>query len=93
MFISFQVVIFLWQFTDKRVIHEYRLVTRKVSSAFYSKIQDLQFTQNIFERIMGIGTVHINTAGGAEVEIAFKGITPNVKRIIEEHMSRHHEQH
>lgn len=79
--------------TDKRVIHEYRLVTRKVSSAFYNKIQDLQFTQNIFERLMGIGTVHMNTAGGAEVEITFKGITPQVKRIIEEHMGRHHEQH
>ena len=77
--------------TDKRVIHEYRMITRKVSSAFYSKIQDLHFTQNLFERLMGIGTVHINTAGGAEVEISFKGITPAVKRVIEEHVGKHHE--
>lgn len=79
--------------TDKRVIHEYRLITRKVSSAFYSKIQDLKFTQNLIERVLGIGTVHINTAGGAEVEISFKGITPHVKRVIEEHMGKHHVQH
>lgn len=58
--------------------------------AFYSKIQDLHFTQNLFERIFGIGTVHINTAGGADVEISFKGISPSVKRIIEEHVGKHH---
>ncbi|HII14723.1 MAG TPA: PH domain-containing protein [Nanoarchaeota archaeon] len=78
--------------TDKRVIHEYRLITRKVSSAFYNKVQDLHFTQGPFERLMGIGTIHINTSGGSGIEITFKGITPAVKRIIEEHIGRHHVQ-
>ncbi|MDI6737725.1 MAG: PH domain-containing protein [Nanoarchaeota archaeon] len=79
--------------TDKRIIHEYRLISRKVSSAFYTKVQDLHFTQNPFERILGIGTVHINTAGGADIELSFRGITPAVKRIIEEHVGKHHVQH
>jgi len=71
--------------TSKRVIHEYTLLSRKTSSASYDKIQDLHTSQNIIERIIGIGTIHINTAGTHFVEIAFKGVSEpfSVKRMID----------
>ncbi len=78
--------------TDKRVIHEFTFLSRKISSALYEKIQDLHFTQNMIERVVGIGTVHINTAGTTFIEIKFKGVQNpvSVKRMIEEKMLRRH---
>lgn len=75
--------------TNKRVIHEYRFITRKVSSTFYNKIQDIHFTQNLFERLLGIGTVHVNTSGTDEIEITLNGVTPEFKKNLEEHMGKH----
>lgn len=74
--------------TNKRVIHQFTFLSRQTSSALYGKIQDIHFTQNLIERIFGIGKVHINTAGTIVIEIIFKGVQDpvNVKRMIEEHM-------
>ena len=71
--------------TSKRLIHEYTLLSRKTSSTSYDKIQDLHTTQNIIERIVGIGTIHINTAGTHFIEIKFKGVPDpfSVKRMID----------
>lgn len=76
--------------TEKRVIHEFTFLSRKISSAGYDKIQDLHFTQGIIERLAGIGTIHINTAGTTFVEIRFKGIhnPVPVKRLIEENFTK-----
>lgn len=78
--------------TNKRVIHQFTFLSRKTSGVIYNKIQDIHFTQNIIERIFGIGKVHINTAGTHLVEIVFKGIhnPVNVKRMIEKHMMKKH---
>lgn len=78
--------------TDKRVIHEYTFLSRKISSALYDKIQDLHFTQGLIERIVGIGTIHINTAGTTFIEIKFNGVQNpvSIKRIIEERMMKKH---
>ena len=78
--------------TDKRVMHDFTFLSRKVSSAMYEKIQDIHFTQGIIERIVGIGTIHINTAGTTFIEIKFKGVENpvSVKRIIEDKMLKHH---
>jgi len=76
--------------TNKRVIHHFTFLSRKTSSAMYDKVQDVHFTQNLIERIFGIGKVYINTAGTHLVEIAFKGVQNpvNVKRIIEHQMMK-----
>lgn len=76
--------------TDKRVIHQFTFLSRKTSSVFYDKIQDVHFTQGLIGRIFGIGNVHINTAGTHLIEIIFKGIQDpvNVKRMIENRMMK-----
>jgi len=78
--------------TDKRIIHEYQFLVRKTSSTLYEKIQDMHFTQGIIERIVGIGTIHINTAGTTFIEITLRGIQNPVpiKRLIEEQMMKKH---
>lgn len=76
--------------TDKRVIYELTFLSRQISSATYDKIQDLHFTQGILGRIVGIGTIHINTAGTSFIEIKFSGVEDpvSVKRAIEEQMMK-----
>ena len=71
--------------TNKRIIHEFTFLSRKISSTTYNKIQDIHMTQNIIERIFGIGTIHLNTAGTHFIEIRFKGVKDpiSVKRLLE----------
>ena len=74
--------------TDKRIIHEYDFLARKISSVPYDKIQDLHMSQGLIERIVGIGTIHIDSAGTSFIELTFKGVARpiSVKRMIEEKM-------
>jgi uncharacterized membrane protein YdbT with pleckstrin-like domain len=74
--------------TDKRAIHEFTFISRKISSVFYDKIQDLHFTQGVIWRAFNIGTVELNTAGGYHVEMEFTGVKNpvQVKRLIEQYM-------
>lgn len=76
--------------TNKRVIHEFTFLSRKISSTTYDKIQDIHMTQNIIERIFGIGTIHINTAGTHFIEIKFKGIKEpiSIKRMLERYFMK-----
>lgn len=76
--------------TNKRAIHEFTFLSRKISSTTYDKIQDLHMTQNIIERLVGIGTIHINTAGTHFIEIKFKGVKEpiSIKRLLESHLMK-----
>ncbi len=60
--------------TNLRVIYEYKFISRNISSTSYNKIQDIHFSQNILQRLTGIGTLEINTAGSEEREIVFYSI-------------------
>ena len=48
--------------TNKRVIYEFTLLVRKITSTVYGRIQDLHTTQGIIDRIVGTGKIWINTA-------------------------------
>lgn len=73
--------------TNKRVLHEYRLLSRRISTAPHGKIQDVHFAQGLMERLFGLGTININTAGSSGIEIQFRGVKDplEVKKIIEKH--------
>ncbi len=73
--------------TNKRVIHEFTFLSRKVSGTFYDKIQDVHLTQNLIERMFNIGTIHINTAGSHNIEVVFKGVKH--PRAIRKHIEKH----
>jgi len=73
--------------TNKRVIHEFTFLSRKISGTSYDKIQDVHLTQSLVERIFNIGTIHMNTAGSHNIEVVFKGVKhPRaIKKRIEKH--------
>ncbi len=56
------------------IAREYRLLSTSQTFAEYESIQDTQVSQSLVERLLGIGTLHINTAGGHTKEIVFPGI-------------------
>lgn len=71
--------------TNKRIIHEYTFLSRKISSIPNRKIQDLHMTQNIIDRLFGIGTIYVNSAGSSNIEIRLKGLKnpEKVKKLID----------
>jgi uncharacterized membrane protein YdbT with pleckstrin-like domain len=60
--------------TETGVSREFRFVSTARTFAEYIKIQDINVFQNIIDRIFGIGTVSINTAGSPHAEIVFRGV-------------------
>ena len=63
-----------YMITPVDVRDECNLLSKKVSSIRYEKIQDIHSTANLRERLLGVGTVHINSAGSSSIEIVFKGV-------------------
>ena len=74
--------------TNERIIHQYVFLSKKTSTVFYDKVQDVRLTQGLIERIFGLGKIHVNTAGTHTTEIVFKGVKnpAEIKRIIERHV-------
>lgn len=56
------------------VAREFKLLSTRRVFAEFDSIQDLEVTQSFIERMLGIGTIHINTAGSHGQEIVFKGV-------------------
>lgn len=56
------------------IAREYRLVSRSKVYAEYDKIQNLHVTQGFVERMLGVGSVLMDTAGSDHKEIVFFGI-------------------
>lgn len=56
------------------IAREYRLLSTSQTFAEYESIQDTEVSQGVVDRILGIGTLHVNTAGGSGQEIVFQGI-------------------
>ncbi len=65
--------------TDKRLLHRYKFLSKKSSSVYYAKVTDVHLTQGVMQRILGIGTVHINTAGTDATEMVYFGIKDPTK--------------
>ena len=57
------------------IAREYRLFTTRKTFAEYESVQDLEVTQSFIERLLGTGTIHVNTSGSHGQEIVFRGIT------------------
>ena len=53
---------------------EYHLISSRRTYCEYDSIQDLEVTQTVVERLLGVGSIHINTAGSHGQEIVFHGI-------------------
>jgi len=86
LFIIVTIIVFLYQvalrrsyhyyITNERVILEGGILLKKIKSVPYHKITDVSIFQNIIERMLGLSTVNVHTAGtGVQIpEIRFFGL-------------------
>ncbi len=70
--------------TNKRVMSRKGIIARSTHEVTMNDIRSIYLKQGIIERIFGLGTVQIGSAGTAAIEVQFSGITraPKVKDII-----------
>ena len=75
---------------ENGVTQEFRLLSRRTVFAPYARIQDVNVSQGIVARMLGVGTIKINTAGGPGVEIVLHGIfnPHSMERLIRERLAK-----
>lgn len=60
--------------TDLGVSREYKFLSTSRQFMEYRRIQNVEVTQTLLERIFGIGDVHFDTAGSDKIEVIFRGV-------------------
>ena len=68
--------------TNKRVKAKKGIISRSIHEVFIKEIKSVYIKQGILERLFGIGTIDIGSAGTADIEVSFNGI-PDVIKIKE----------
>ena len=73
---------------DDGLAREFTLLRKSKTFTEYESIQDFEVRQSFLERVFGIGSFHINTAGSHHQEIVFSGIKHphELETIIRERM-------
>jgi len=72
----------IFTITNKRVKAKKGIISRSIHEVFIKEIKSVYIKQGILERLFGLGTIDIGSAGTADIEVTFKGI-PNVIEIKE----------
>ena len=60
--------------TTRKVMMQSGIISRKTSEVSMRDIRVVNMSQGILERIFGLGTVQIGSAGTAGIEVEFRGI-------------------
>jgi uncharacterized membrane protein YdbT with pleckstrin-like domain len=60
--------------TDQRLTIERGLVSREVHEAALDRVQNVRCRQSVMQRLLRVGTVEFDTAGGAEFDFALTGV-------------------
>jgi uncharacterized membrane protein YdbT with pleckstrin-like domain len=63
-----------YRITSRRLAIETGLVSRNRQEARLGAIQDVRVRQTLFQRAVGIGTVHFDTAGELDYDFRFRGV-------------------
>ena len=73
--------------TTKRTTLRRGILSKKTNDVWHRDVRNIQVKQGILQRLLGVGTIGISSAGQGDVEIAVNGM-PNpekVRRFIDEH--------
>lgn len=77
------------EITDRRSIVSRGFISRQTSEVLHKHVRNVQVTQSIYGRIVGIGNIGMSSAGQADVEIEFKNVKysaiEKVQDLIEKH--------
>ena len=71
--------------TNRRIKSKAGIISRSINEVFIKDIRSVNLQQGIIERLFGLGTVNIGTAGTSGIEVSFKGISqaPEIKEKIQ----------
>ncbi len=69
----------VYTITNKKVKSKKGIIARSLREVFTRDIRSVYLQQSILERLFGIGTVLVGTAGTGGVEVAFQGIKKAVE--------------
>ncbi len=61
--------------TDKRLTIHTGLLSREMHETRLERVQNVNATQSVLERMLRIGSVDFDTAAGAEYDFAFRGVS------------------
>lgn len=67
--------------TSRRLTIEHGLLGREVHETRIEQIQNINASQSILERALGVGDVSFDTAGGAAFDFSFRGVA-HPRRIV-----------
>ena len=72
--------------TSQRTSCRRGILSKAISEVWHRDIRNVQLNQSLLQRILGVGTIGISSAGQNEVEINVSGIPDpeQVKRLIDE---------
>ena len=74
--------------TDRRTIDERGIVMRSTSEVLHTHVRNLRITQSIWQRIVGIGDLEIDSAAGdGEADITIRNVPDpdGIKRLVDRH--------
>jgi uncharacterized membrane protein YdbT with pleckstrin-like domain len=60
--------------TTKRTTLRHGLISKHTTEVWHRDIRNLQVHQGIIQRLLGVGTIAISSAGQSDIEIEFSGL-------------------
>lgn len=70
-----------YELTNQRLIHHHGILTRVTNRIEVIDIDDIKFTQNLLERMLGVGTIQILSTDVSDPKLIIRGID-NVKHVF-----------
>jgi uncharacterized membrane protein YdbT with pleckstrin-like domain len=64
----------IYTITDRRLNIKVGIISRKVQETRLQRVQNVNFNQGVYERLMQIGDVEFTTAGSDESNFVFAGV-------------------
>ena len=65
----------VYTITDRRLNIKLGIIARKVQETRIQRVQNVNFSQGVYERVMQIGNVEFTTAGTEESNFVFAGVS------------------
>ena len=71
--------------TNKRTIQRTGLISKKTTEVLHRDVRNIQIDQSVFQRLFGVGSIGISSAGQSGIEILFTGVRDpdGVKTLID----------
>jgi len=64
----------VYTITDRRLNIKRGIIARKVQETRIQRVQNVNFTQSVYERIVRVGNVDFDTAGTDDANFTFEGV-------------------